>query len=338
MKLIHIAHRGEAQEFLKVLKLKANQNISGIYSNDKIVLVISGEGIPETISKISYAISKYNILEILNFGIAGTLDKSIDVNSIVQIRTVYKFEDGRPKFKSFTTCSTGKKYIDCITTNQRVLDDKFADTLSNFAHTVDRELWGVGFCAKTFNLPFRSYKLISDMAGSSTECFDLKERALEFSSKLCEHYMNLEDKNKDFKDEFIFPVIMSFSNKVKFKKLIDNIVLKENLSPKQILLQIEVDEVINSKLRPKEKAALIISKLEQKLNPINTIAAKQMINATDPFRQIGAKIKFDKDLESKKFEVSMEINSQTNLNNLKRAIEIFDYNKVEKLWAGEFDV
>ena len=74
MKLIHIAHRGEAQEFLKVLDLKADTKISGIYSNSEFALVISGEGIPETISKLSYTISKFNIDEILNFGIAGTLN------------------------------------------------------------------------------------------------------------------------------------------------------------------------------------------------------------------------------------------------------------------------
>jgi nucleoside phosphorylase len=336
MKLIHIAHRGEAQEFLKVLNLKADTKVSGIYSNSEFALVISGEGIPETISKLSYTISKFNIDEILNFGIAGTLSSKIETGKIIEIRTTYHFEDGKPKFKSFT--SNSKTTIDCITTNQRVLSDDYADRISNFAQVVDRELWGLGFVAKSFNLPFKSYKLISDIAGSKTQCFDLKERAIEFSSKLLEHFMKLDTKAEEPQLSIDPPITMSFSNKIKFQKLIHHIQTKEEIKLERILSDICVNEILDLKIRPKEKSFEILKRLEAKLNPINTIANNEMIKATQAFREIGAKVKFDHSLETKKFEISIEINSQKNLDNIKRAVDIFDYKKIEKLWSGDFNV
>jgi nucleoside phosphorylase len=337
MKLIHLAHRGEAQEFLKVLALKADPRQSGVYFDDSVVLVISGEGIPETISKLSYAISIYSPTDIINYGIAGSLSKRVEVNSFYEIRTSYLYEDDKPKFKSFTTQNDSSK-IDCISTNQRVLSDMYADILSNFAGIVDRELWGVGFVAKSFNLPFRSFKLISDIAGESTHCFDLKERALEFSSALCEFY--LTNINSPILENLVFtpPIIMSFSNRVRYQKLITNLNLKENITEEEILKSIEVENILEEKIRSKEKANQILAKLESKLNPINSIANDQIQNATKAFTNIGAKVKFDKALETKSFNLSIDINSQKNLDNLKRSIDIFDYKKIEKIWSGDLNV
>lgn len=336
MKLLHIAHRGEAQEFLKNLDLVSHPKLNGLYTNKTFALLIAGEGIYETLTKLPFIINLLNIDEILNFGIAGSLDSKLMIGSIIPVRTSYAHGELTPKFKSFTTLESST--IDCITTEERVLDDSFAKKLSPFAQIVDRELWAVGLVAKQFNIPFNSYKLISDFAGKSTDCFEIKNKALEYSEALFEYFLQIEQ--KEILQDIIYtpPMPMSFSNKIRYQKLIAKIIDNEELTHEEVLLKVNLKEILDLKVRSKEHSKILLQRLEEIQNPINTKVFNRLETLFKPFTDIGGRVKYDQTLETKKFTLSIEVNSQKNLDNIKRSIDIFDYKKLDKLWNGELDV
>jgi hypothetical protein len=57
---------------------------------------------------------------------------------------------------------------------------------------VDRELWACGSVCGFFKLPLKSYKLISDRAGSDSSIHKVKNRADEFSKHLFDFYKKLD--------------------------------------------------------------------------------------------------------------------------------------------------
>jgi len=336
MKLIQIAHRGEAQEFIKYLKLKPNPIMDGLYCNSNTALIITGEGIFEVFSKLPYLISSLAPTALINMGIAGSLDKKIKAGEIYKIRTSYAHDGSEVKFKSFT--STDETLIDCITTEKRVLNNEHAKLVSPFAQIVDRELWALARIAKTYSLPFHSYKLISDIAGNETDCFDIKDKAQEFSQILVEYYLDQNDMKSTALTSFVPPFKMSFSNRIRYEKLMMALSSNDKSNEQNILSSVDFEKINESKLKDKEKAKELLNALELKLNPIQSVINAEIDLLFKPFKDIGCQIKVDPKLESKKFNLTLEVNSQTNLDNLKRSIDLFKYNKLEKIWNGDFNV
>ncbi len=82
----------------------------------------------------------------------------------------------------------------------------------------------------------------------------------------------------------------------------------------------------------------VISYLENKINPINTAIYKKIDSIFSPFTQIGVQVQFDKKLEKRKFTLKMDINGQTNISNFANALNSFNYNDIEEVWNGKFDV
>lgn len=332
-----MAHRGEAQEFLSNLELRADPNMSGLYFNTQIALLITGEGIYEVMTKLPFVIAKFPIKLILNFGIAGSLDKALNLNQVYNVRTAYGFNELTPKFHSFQS-SDSLSTVDCITTDQRVLNDEVASKLSPFAHIVDRELWAIGKCAKQFKTPFESYKLISDYAGNQTQCFDLKNKAQEFSQSLLEAYLAIKKSEPKNSISYAAPITMSFSHQKKYQNLMKNLSKKYNLNERQILEKVKIDQFLELDIKPKLKAQKVISALEIFLNPIEDKIHNALNQSFSELKRVGAQVKIDSKLESKKLKLSMEINSQKNIENLIAALEKFEFEKIERIWNGDFNV
>jgi nucleoside phosphorylase len=338
MKLIHLAHRGEAQEFIRNLDIKSVPDFEGLYLGEDLAVLISGEGLEATMAKASHVCGRYNITKILNFGIAGALSSKIIKDEVYKVRTCYAFSD-KVQFKSFTTVENkeSKTTIDCISFNQRVLATKEANQLSHFAHIVDRELWSIGYVAKLNNISFESYKLISDIAGADTDCLDIKDRALSFSEKLYAYFLKLNEvPSPDF--SFITPFAMSFTHKKRYEKLMAIATQKLQMSEMEILEKIEHKSISNLKFKEKEKVNELLTRLETLIDPINSIAQEYLEKAFIPFTRVGCKVNYDRNLEKECFSIKFDINSQTNLDNLKRAIDLFDIKKINNIWNGKFNV
>ena len=90
MQLLIFAHRGEAQVFISEMNTVADESFPDLYKSDNCYILICGEGIQNASIRTAAVISRYHesIDSVLNFGIAGALDKSLKLKKIVQIRTV----------------------------------------------------------------------------------------------------------------------------------------------------------------------------------------------------------------------------------------------------------
>jgi nucleoside phosphorylase len=192
--LLTFAHYGEAGAFIRE---KGFQPLdfcdNGLYESSNTLLLLTGEGISSTMERLSAVCRefKHHISEVINLGIAGSLSKELNIGEIYSIRSVIREPHSGKRFETYLSAET-RATADCITAGKRVLDDDYARRLAGFAQLADRELWAVAAVCAQFQLPFRSYKLISDMAGKNTHPGEIKRRAREYSIELYQFYSALQ--------------------------------------------------------------------------------------------------------------------------------------------------
>ena len=201
MEICILAHRGEAQTFIKELKAKALSE--DLYEFSKGLIYISKEGPYEIMVKLGVMLKEFNIKEIINLGIAGSLSTQLEVGEIYEIRCVYLEDNAKIQFQSYTLNPNAS--FDCITAHSRVLNNDHRIQLAPIADIVDRELWAIAKVAHNYKVNCKSFKLISDLAGDQTQCFDLKEKAKEYSDKLFEFYLKKEIIHKDYTQKLESP-------------------------------------------------------------------------------------------------------------------------------------
>lgn len=318
MDLLVFAHRGEAQSFIKHHKFQ-DENL---YRGVTYCVLITGEGIWEA-TKLGRYLS--DIDRVINLGIAGALTRDLKLEEIYPIRTHYLYEYEKPQFKSFSNELDGQ--LDCITCLDRILDDKLANTLSNFAQIVDREAWMLAKISQDAGIPFESYKLISDYAGRETACFDIKEKAKEYSDTLFDYYQSLSKPNIE-ENPIDLPFECSFTQKKRILKLIGSLQKK---------FHNDLTFYTERLGFPKDKKAVnqFIEKLEKELNPLLSQINERLVAIEKPFNDIGAQLSFDPKLEKKKFRLSMEINDARNIEKLVSVLKDFNYSEIDNLWNGD---
>jgi hypothetical protein len=82
MILIHTALLCEAQYFIEYYKLKKINSTPKIYTNDEIIICISGMGSRNTLSSLNYIFGNYTITKALNIGIAGCNNPNILIGNL----------------------------------------------------------------------------------------------------------------------------------------------------------------------------------------------------------------------------------------------------------------
>ncbi len=163
---------------------------TSLNKNEDLYLLVTGEGIFETLSKVSATLAKYQneISSVHNYGVAGALHKKLDLDQIVKVQSVCLWEGSRPGFKIFKINPCLAEEIKCISSMIRIVNDEDAAKLRPFSAIVDMELWGLAKACDLFKIPLESTKLISDYAGVETVCVDIKKKSLEYSQKLFDSY------------------------------------------------------------------------------------------------------------------------------------------------------
>ena len=328
MILIHCAHRGEARAFIQQLSLKRlSEEVLELYANDEVILLVCGEGIYASLERVSAVLGKYpKITEVINYGICGILNESkAELDHIYSIKSVYAMDEHGPVFQSYHS----DKGLDCLTYHDRVTTSEVAAKLKPFAPLVDRELWAVARACSLHKIPFKSYKLTSDIAGTA-ECMDIKNKSDIYAQKLLEHYLtNFESVMISESKEYVtfkLPIHLTFQQKIIIQKLLNSIRIKYKISNEEIFERIATSKIIASEdLKDKAKASRIIQELQLLLNPL-----KQKINLAlslyaSPVTAIGGSIKFDPSLEKMQFYISMPINDQTNLDKLQKSLQNINF-------------
>ncbi len=334
MQLITTAHLGEAQPIIEVFQL--NQINAQLYSNDKFSLLITGEGPIEALTKTALTIPTLEVSEIINIGTAGALSDKLNVGDIVQVRTVYLVQDQKPQFKTFQSFSEG---YDCITSFERILDPLKAKKLKGIGHLVDREAWGIAMAAKSSGIPFKSLKVISDIAGSSEACELVREKALELGEKILE--MCIQKINLTPEPFFVSElqgIHFTFTSRHRFMSLLHKLCLKKNLSEDELFRQLPLDDIKAMQSSSKNKANHLINYMEDQLDPKRKHINSRLISIIKNFEKEGFRLQTDPQLEKPKAIISFEAENDFELKKKVQSLGFLSLQDFSAIMNGELDV
>jgi nucleoside phosphorylase len=345
MRLIVFAHRAEALTFIKQGNFKAVESATkNLYSNSDDFLLICGEGIFNSLEAVSSALAenRSTIKSVLNFGIAGSLDSSIEIDSICEIRTFYAQREKEVEFKSYS--SDAKTKFDCITSSKRALDGKYAEYLSCFAQVVDREAWAIARASNNYNIPFNSYKLISDFAIDNSKdipiCDYVKEKAEIYSDKLWRFFLKLE-KRTEVENKLLISnyneLYFTVSQYRQYQNILSSLLTKYS-SEKEILEVCALDEILELKLTEKNRSQKLLEKMRELQTPFNHELANKLEEVISPLKKAQLNIKLSKDYESDTFSFSARVSNKEELAMISNALKRFDFEKYKSLLRGNFDV
>lgn len=184
MNLFVFAHLKEAQTFIDKLDLeKENISLHTIFSKKDDILILSGEGVSNTISTLTSIISSYkeSISRILNFGIAGRLDPQLRLNKCYSINSVIMNK------KSYELDSDGEG-ISCVTSHHQISNESDARRILKLGQVVDMELWAVADVAASFGISVQSVKLISDDASQAIPLNEVLKNVKFYSERLFDYF------------------------------------------------------------------------------------------------------------------------------------------------------
>lgn len=334
MNLITLAHLGEAQGIIDVLNLKRLR--PDTFQGENCLLIITGEGPFEALAKTALNISAFNINKVINLGIAGSLSMDLRPGDFVSVRTVYLISEEKPQFKSFPSLPQG---VDCLTSFERILDPNKALKFRGMGHLVDREAWGVAFAAKSAGIPFESYKVISDMAGTMDACELVRQKAPIFSQILADKIHELIKPTESSQSEAV-PKIpgfhFTFTTAHKFKGLISSLAIKKDLPEEKILEEVNVKQFLEEDLLPKERTRRLMEKMELELDPIKAKIRSVAQTLEKNFHTAGAQINFDPSWENPKAKILIEAGSDKELQEKLENLKKVSLNPFTDLMEGKF--
>ena len=334
MKLIVLAHYGEAQSIIDHYSL--SKKSEELYQNSELTLLLTGEGPFEATARISSLLALGNYSSVINLGIVGSLDASLPLGQIHEVRTIYLAIDGKLQYKSFTLANEGR---DLITSFERILRADKAQVLRGFADLVDREAWGVAFACKEHGVPLRSFKLISDMAGELGACESVKENALIYSRQLLaklSELLNLQEQARKnayvLDDAFYF----TFALKHKFQNLLEMICLRDELSEDEVMKKIDLNELKELNTSSKIRAKMLVDKLEILADPFKGKLQEALGNWKKKYQ--GLDIHTDSQWESEEVKFSFQIKNQEELQQKIQILQSVDLTPYQNLVQGRIDV
>ncbi len=331
MKLLTFAHRAEAQAFHDKFDLKScGENL---FLNQDFMLLVTGEGLFEAMSECMKVLTLHpEISEVYNLGIVGNLG-SQKLDEVASIRSVYAHDSSSPLFKSFTT-SDPSASIDLLSFSQRVKDSQTKEKLALFAPLVDREAWAIGFVANRFKRPFYVFKYISDDADENTQCHFIKDSAFLYSQKLLSFFLNFHSgPQNEEEEERQLPEGLYFTRAqkllyFKYQNLLETL-------GKEIPSE-EIKKIMLLDITPKQKTGQLLNLMKELINPMTSIMQEELGKFLKPFTQIGAQVKTDNELESSELLIQYKIRNQSDIDRLKRGLELFDIKQFERFFEGEF--
>lgn len=301
MILLTFAHRPEAKAFLSHFKnLKSYEDFKDLYVSevDDLALLLTGEGILSSATSLTQALTLLpKIKKIINLGVAGALNPSLEVGEILIGKIAYGAKDAENKkmhFKSFQLDEILEniKTYDIVSAEERVLNSKEKNYYSNFGDIVDREIWGLAYSAQQFKKPISSIKIISDSKEDESFCQIVKVSALKFSNDLLNFYLDHIHQQKkqtnnrqisDFENYLITHpnIFLTIAQKNLLKKFAKKIKLNEKLIH-------EIEAIINSMeaKRPKDISKSIFDFFEKTYSPtiyqLNKLAKEKIFSLNSP--------------------------------------------------------
>jgi len=149
----------------------------------KIVGIISGVGKIKASAATEYLLSKYKVSKVLNFGMAGGIDKSTEIGEIVNIIKSY---DNDEDLSAFGHEKVVRELVEIENFNYKkgicVSGDKFVNDYNESVNIngkynaicYEMELSAISLICNMHQIPIISLKYISDKADANAE-FDFEE-------------------------------------------------------------------------------------------------------------------------------------------------------------------
>lgn len=330
MILYTFAHWGEAQVFIQELSAKKTVHLNGeLYEAQDALLLLTGEGLDEAMSKTSFVLGLFpSITSILNFGVAGSL-KDFSLKQIFSVRTVYQFFGETPRFKSFT--SDDSEGVDVITSSDRILKEASAALLRPHGDLVDRELWGIAFAAKTKNISWRSFKIVSDKAGTLGACEVAKDQAMEFSQLLFEKSQTLSPAKVTVPFQHAF--YMTVAQERLLKKAQEKLIIKWGEEIFKAWREKHEQEIALIKTVPKEKTKRLLSLYQDALTPWRKKAEEKKDQLFSPLKSRGIEIQTDPQWEVAELDIRFKMNPENHQEKI-RALQNLPWEKYQELLNG----
>lgn len=347
MILLTFAHGGEASRFLK----GGDRNtldfpIAGLYRVDDLLLLITGEGIQNATEKVSAVCGAFHreIRNVVNLGIAATVDESVSIGEIYPVRVCYCERDGAMLFRSFPSASfEDARGRDCVSVDYRAFDPESGTRLANFASLVDREAWAIASVCSLFDIPFNSYKLISDRVGKqNSDCFDsAKDQAEQYSKKLYEFFsaqIETLGKKKNLTatslgEDFYFTT----SQRRRYRALLESLIIKLG-SEEEVWKQIDLKKITSSASSAKARTNQLITALGNLLNPINSAIRNRLSDLIKPLTDAGFSIQFAEDFQNDSINLSARIASADSVARLIGALKTVSIDDIREVLNGKIDV
>jgi hypothetical protein len=328
MELLTFAHRGEAKAFLKNDQFSPVPFLfDGLYKNEHRFLLIHGEGLQTTSEKLAVVCGAFRekIHAVINLGVCGSLrENSFKMGEIFPIRTCYS----EGEFKSFSTPS--KTGVDIISSKERVKDLNYAKNLSFFAPLVDREAWAVGSVCHLLNLPFYSFKLISDYSDNEDICQLVSSKSEEISESLYNYFLQVKIENSNLIEKEKNNLWATTSQRR----------LYNSLSKKMELKGIKYDpsSLDSGNLAPKKRMSKILEDMEKNLFPFESGLKDKLEKHTQSLKDSKIDVKFSKDFEDSSVLLSFKIQNQKELEKIVSSLSSFPYQNIKDLLDGRIDV
>ncbi|AUN98959.1 hypothetical protein C0V70_12780 [Bacteriovorax stolpii] len=347
MKLLVFAHRGEAQAFFNQWEFAPVEfYFNGLFKTKNYYLLITGEGLKDASEKTVAVIANFKeeLDEVINIGIAGSLSPKLKIGDTAWVRSSYAQNAERCEFKSFTT--TQHSSLDCISAYSRVTTLEEKKMLSSFADMVDRELWSIMSAAHLFDLPAFALKLISDEAESDDFCRLVKEEAPALSKKMLQAFLEREEKMvkkavtivaETLEDKLLTHPKLYFttSQARKLHTVLRGLSIKKTMSDDEIMTVLStIIEGEGLERTPKELSKLLLMRLDQKLNPLNTKIKEKITQNLKPLMETGAQVSFDPELEQDYVQLNFQIRNTKDQKKLILALEQFNYQKIKEIFQG----
>jgi hypothetical protein len=337
--LLVFAHYGEAQAFIKHFQLeKKNEDL---FSDEQIDLLITGEGHYSVIRKLTDYVARSKPLRVVNLGLAGALRNEMISQNIYAVRTCYSFNP-EIEFKSFTTSYAGDHpQADCLTYFSRLKDQVVKKELRHFASLVDREVWAIGYVCHDYQLPFFSFKLVSDEANEGTRCELISAKAQESSEKLLNFYLSLPTfsiAQKKTKIDLPFASVTQhrmMEQQLKYLALMQNTSMQEVWSALKV--ENEIKEILSSKRRPKDQTKLILDYLQRERYPEIAKFKEELSKLLRPYQEKNLEIKCN-DLEDAELDIHLKIKGCSDLESFIKKMNHFPFDKFSDLFEGKTNV